>query len=135
MSILKISQSLENIINKLIDDRVKNKIIADSGSNYIKYDDGTMICFGVKTITTNVTSSWGSLYASSKISGDNYPIAFTEIKSVDITIDKGPTAWIGTGETGSSLSLTKCPDYYLLSGATQPNSTFVISYTAIGRWK
>lgn len=131
---LHISNDFQNLINGLIDTRVGEKIVDSSGSNYIKFTDGTMICFGTQEITTTINSTWGHLYASSKITGTNFPVAFNTIKSVNFSCLRGPTFWIGTAETGATLSKTKIPDFYLLSGASQ-NSTFVIGYTAIGTWK
>lgn len=53
--VLKVSDYLKNIVNNLIDIKINNKIIDSSSSNYIKYTDGTLICFA-STIVKNCPS-------------------------------------------------------------------------------
>ena len=114
---------------------IRNYIIEESGNNYIKYADGTMICYGKQEINTSVSNSWNNLYASGIITGTNFAKEFTTINSVVMTPLRGGTFWIGTAETGTTIATTKLPNIYILSGANLPSQTFVIGYTAIGRWK
>ena len=114
---------------------VREYIIEESGNGYIKFANGTMICYGIQQPTTSVSSSYGALYASGLITGSNFAKQFTTINSVVLTPLRGGTFWLGTAETGTTVSKVKIPNYYILSGSTLGSQTFTISYTAIGTWK
>ena len=114
---------------------VREYIIEESGNGYIKFANGTMICYGIQQPTTSVSSSYGSLYASGLITGSNFAKQFTTINSVVLTPLRGGTFWLGTAETGTTVSKVKIPNYYILSGSTLGSQTFTIGYTAIGTWK
>ena len=114
---------------------VREYIIEESGNGYIKFANGTMICYGIQQPTTSVSSSYGSLYASGLITGSNFAKQFTTINSVVLTPLRGGTYWLGTAETGTTVSKVKIPNYYILSGSTLGSQTFTIGYTAIGTWK
>ena len=114
---------------------VREYIIEESGNGYIKFANGTMICYGIQQPTTSVSSSYGALYASGLITGSNFAKQFTTINSVVLTPLRGGTYWLGTAETGTTVSKVKIPNYYILSGSTLGSQTFTIGYTAIGTWK
>ncbi len=114
---------------------IREYIIEESGNGYIKFANGTMICYGIQQPTTSVSSSYGSLYASGLITGSNFAKEFTTINSVVLTPLRGGTFWLGTAETGTTVSKVKIPNYYILSGSTLGSQTFTIGYTAIGTWK
>lgn len=131
--VLKSSDALKNIIYGLIEEKAE---VHSYGIDFIKFTNGLMFCFGTQTITSSINSSWGSLLASQSITGENYSHEFTEVYSVNITPLKGPTFWIGTSYLSSvSLSTAKLPNFYLLSATSQLNSTFVVGYFAVGKWK
>lgn len=118
---------------------VNNVSIVDygnSGNNYyIKYGNGVMVCYGKFTPTVAINSTWGSLYASTKITGPTFPVVFTRLDSIVYNVLKGPTVWIGTAEIGTTMPTSTGPQLYLISGATQSSTSYLISYVAYGTWK
>ena len=112
---------------------LENKIIDSSGTNYIKYTDGTMICFMSYTTNTNINNTWGNLYISSQITLNNYPVAFTTAPIVNLTVQGSEGAMIMNGDQGT---YARPPKVYLVRGASLSSSTnFYINITAIGKWK
>lgn len=64
--------------------------IIESGSNsngsYIKYADGTMICYKEIQVTSNITNSWGNLYEStSAVSLGTWAETFISTPTINIT--------------------------------------------------
>ena len=108
--------------------------ITGSNSNgyYIKYADGTMICYGRNSLGTRaITTAWGSWFISAPISR-TYPVAFVGAPasvSVNMENTTGDIAvWV------NNLSKTTGFDGYFARGAT---GTFVctMAWMAVGRWK
>ena len=116
------------------------KGIADSGGSastgyWVKFDDGTMICYKRATIMPNVQTAMGDFYRSDYISLGDFPAAFTTL------VDIKPAIW----NSNASSVYMWCTDVYGPS-TTSAGSVAVITnakfsglvevmYTAIGRWK
>lgn len=114
--------------------------IADSGGSvstgyWVKFDDGTMICYKRATIMPNVQTAMGDFYRSDYISLGDFPAAFTTL------VDIKPAIW----NSNASSVYMWCTDVYGPS-TTSAGSVAVITnakfsglvevmYTAIGRWK
>lgn len=107
-----------------------------SGSNangsWIKYPDGTMICY--HTSTTLLTTSAGSTYSfySPTSAIFTFPVAFISTPNVTFsTAGVGGTLfpWVGAGDI---LNTTQCNAWL---HSTKNDGTGYISYQAIGRWK
>ena len=114
--------------------------IADSGGSastgyWVKYDDGTMICYKRTTIMPNAQTAMGDFYRSDYISLGNFPAAFTTL------VDIKPAIW----NSNMSSIYIWCTDVYGPS-TTSAGSIAVIAsakfsglvevmYTAVGRWK
>ena len=114
--------------------------IADSGGSastgyWVKYDDGTMICYKRATIMPNVQTAMGDFYRSDYISLGNFPAAFTTL------VDIKPAIW----NSNASSVYMWCTDV-LAPSTTSAGSIAVIAsakfsglaevmYKAIGRWK
>lgn len=124
----KISQSLENLINKLIDDRVKNKIIYDSGSNYIRYNDGTMICYGTSELKDCAP-------VTATIFQINLPQSFIN-NSYVITLSRrnGGNNYTSAQERTVDINQTFFK-IYSWNISQQTASALQYDYIAIGRWK
>ena len=61
-----IATALENIVSTIIESG------SNSNGSYIKFADGTMICYKEIQVTSNITNSWGNLYESaSAVSNSN----------------------------------------------------------------
>lgn len=114
--------------------------IADSGGSastgyWVKFDDGTMICYKRATIMPNVQTAMGDFYRSDYISLGDFPAAFTTL------VDIKPAIW----NSNASSVYMWCTDVYgpsttsAGSVAVITNSKFSglveVMYTAIGRWK
>ena len=114
--------------------------IADSGGSastgyWVKYDDGTMICYKRATIMPNVQTAMGDFYRSDYISLGDFPAAFTTLTYIQpeiwyanySTLYMWCTAVYGPSTTsaGSVAVITNAK----FSGLVE------VMYTAIGRWK
>lgn len=110
--------------------------IEDSGSNsngrYIKYSDGTLICYDEGTVTDwSCTNVYGSLYQGTRTF--TFAYEFIENPAVSMT---GPK-W-GTSASWGSVS-TIYPtsvNFRMIDVDSLPAGTSTVySYIAIGRWK
>ena len=107
-----------------------------TGSNangyYIKYADGTMICYGRKALgSLAITAPWGS-WQISPAQSVTYPVAFVGTPaSVSVNMEN-TTGDIGVW--GNTLSTTTSFTGYFIRGTTGTFSC-TIAWMAIGRWK
>lgn len=111
----------------------------ESGSNangsYIKFNDGTLICYVRKVVNFSFSSSkkWGSVWESDATSLGNFPYTFYEVPIVSITNSSGTGGFIegfyGTTTTAIG-SMYMCRP--LDTNIPQP---YTLSIIAIGRWK
>ena len=109
--------------------------IVESGSNekgnWIKFEDGTMICTQIRSVTANFNASQGSLYFPGWAYNWKFPQEFIEApKSVQGTLD---TDEIIGGLTLSGVAYADCK--YLMWTATSAERTLIVRLQAIGRWK
>ena len=109
--------------------------ITDSGSNangnYIKFQDGTMICYKSVSSAVEITTAWGSLYEGSLNLG-SWPATFISAPEVSITNRGIPGAMIESFKTIPTT--TSAGEVYLVR-PTSVTLTFTLSVIAIGRWK
>lgn len=112
--------------------------IVESGSNsngrYIKFSDGTMVCY--KTIhKTNVDMSnqWGALYETvSAVEFGDFPQTFIEKPCVSVTKTDGA----GIMHEGiGSITTTSAGSTYFCSPINRSSINFYVDIIAIGRWK
>ena len=73
--------------------QVDGEKIIESGSNtngsYIKWADGTMICYMNKSYANvNVDNVWGSMYESGLINLGNFPATFVGIPAVTASVTR-----------------------------------------------
>lgn len=114
-----------------------NLIPIESGNNangsYVKYSDGTMICYNTKQYTNiPINAAYGALYESAIITLDNFPVAFIDIPIVTTSINRGTTVWV---EALPNLSATGLGTTWFMKPTSSTGSNFWFSYIAIGRWK
>ena len=114
--------------------------IAESGGSgptgyWIKFDDGTMVCYKRATIMPNAQTTMGDFYRGNYISLGDFPVAFTTL------VDIKPAIW----NANASSVYMWCTDV-LAPSPTSAGSIAVIasskfsgltevSYFAVGRWK
>ena len=104
---------------------------SNSNGNYIKYGDGTMICTKKVSFNNTFTTAWGSMYTTDQISLGNWPVAFTEVPTVNASIMSNYSAFI-QGINGCTI--TAVGSTYL-ARPVNTNAQGYISIMAIGRWK
>ncbi len=118
---------------------VDNKLaqIIQSGSNangsYIKYSDGTMICYGNYSFNSSNSDYWGNFYRSENYT-INFPQEFSTTPIVNVTPnsdDGGISAVLNT------VSLNTFKMCQIKSKGINQNTDLSNSgqYVAIGRWK
>lgn len=109
----------------------------ESGSNanghYTKFADGTMVCWGLKTFTTAITSPWGALFYGTQQTVV-YPIAFIGDDPVFGVLSsyKGSELFFASTGTVGDKTSGKFAPYLPISSASME---FIVSWFAIGRWK
>lgn len=121
-------------------DSVTSKEIVESGSNvngkYVKYNDGTMICYGTRDFSAvPITSPVGSLYYSTgdKTNIGAYPSTFISndiAVSFDVSSNNNYIVWLAQATKSTT---TNAPQINVM----RPSAMTVdihISFTAIGRW-
>ena len=113
--------------------------IVESGSNengnYVKYADGTMICYRTYTYTVNVTTSWGSLYYGNNYDVITFPAQFIEKPHLQLSAyNTNLSFWL------ASYTITNIyTDYFsgitVLRPTPEQGVEVVIRALAIGKWK
>ena len=113
--------------------------VEESGSNtngnYIKYNDGTLICYHNKQFSgVNITTANGSLYTATLVYPFDFPIAFIEEPVVNVTVQDIPDfsycfPYIVRRNIEQIISIV------LLRPSAVSNATTKVGYIAIGRWK
>ena len=117
-----------------------SKGIVESGSNangnYIKYGDGTMLCWKRKEVTVAINHAWGSLYENQTPEAlGNYAQEFISKPMIQASIapDVGyPGALIARVEQGTESSFG---NVVLLRPVSTSSQTYQVDLLAIGQWK
>lgn len=121
-------------INEKLTKNLQN--IVESGDGYIKYSDGTMICYGTKDFPANNPLAYGTgLYRTSSIAFDDFaqpfinpPITSYSFASLSRNTNSAFVTVLYTATTtnpGRVCIVKENNDQ--ISGST--------SYISIGRWK
>ena len=119
--------------------------IVESGSNdngnWIKYNDGTMICTATKLFeNVSVTNSWGNLYETAELTLGNFPQPFistpTGINCIMITNSnssgKGSGGFVEYIVQTTNTSWGKTA---IAKPVSSPGANIGLSLIAIGKWK
>ena len=120
-------------------DYIKGQII-DSGSNsngsYVKYSDGTMICYKTASGTVNITEVWGSGYTSgaeATINLGTWPVAFTALPVVSVTpIRDNSNYWLGAVRYTTKTVAGYCT---LLRFNQSTGLGYTLNIVGYGKWK
>ena len=109
-----------------------SKHIKESGSNangsYIKFDDGTALCFGTYQETISTVAS-GSIHSVSS-ANHTLPITLTDIKFIGVACRS--SAFIGSGIRNRGATFFQMEYQFKISQVTQ---AYYYDWFAIGRWK
>ena len=117
----------------------KLMFITETGSNnngnYMKFDDGTLICTKRITGTVNISSGWGNGQTSSGISLGNWAYEFLDEPVATVSCKRGQGGynyWLGALQ---DTSKTFIGNITLLRFTSSNNVNYIIYATGIGRWK
>ncbi len=120
-------QAIENEINSHLAESA-SKHIRESGSNangsYIKFDDGTMICY-IST-TCDYTTTGAKEYT--------LPATFKEAPACSVSFQIGVDGQYRTAARNSLLQ-NGSTHITLITNSTAPYNSLGIYFLAIGRWK
>lgn len=114
--------------------------IIESGSNsngqYIKFADGTMICYKNFSGTAKITQSWFNLYETSSANAldfGNYPQEFKETPLLFTQFYGGNSQWIDAW-LDNSRTASKVGKAIVCSASSKTAGAYYF-ILAIGRWK
>lgn len=126
----------------LLQTNVENAIngIVESGSNtngdYVKYADGTMICWKQVSGTINITTTWGEGYttgSTNTLALGSWAETFYATPTVSAIVQRGGlNSWLGSIQ---SISTTSAGNACLLRFTSGSNVTYTIHVVGYGRWK
>ena len=116
-----------------------NDYIIEQGTSgiwtYRKWKSGVAECWGKRTVTVDITNSWGSLYVSTTNIKETYPTNLF----VEAPTDKAALSSNYSGilmPYGSvSTSATATAERGILKGWSGANQVHVINYYSKGKWK
>ena len=124
-----------NLNNNFGELETKINGMLESGSNtngsYIKYSDGTMICWGTKSGTTTMHDYWGQFERTDTLS-ITFPQTFISTPATTITLNN-----LAGGEVSCYLmsnSTTGCSFQELKANGSSYDG-YSVNYIAIGKWK
>lgn len=110
--------------------------IVDAGTGYIKFYNGTMICYGSNTTGTLTWSQDGNRWCSANHTLPDFAETFISAPIVTKTIQSCNPSGRYICLTGSSSPTTTNPGSYNLDTYWNATNTIVtVSYIAIGKWK
>lgn len=110
--------------------------IIERGSNangrYVRFADGTQICWGATSGRTTASVQAGSAGYHSGIGNLTYPAAFVGELPAYLPYTVSPTSYYGGAFYDQAGALNMAPNTYIWS----PSNSFAasVSYIAIGRW-
>ena len=117
--------NIENAINEIVESG------SNANGNYIKYNDGTMICYKEVSSSVAFDTTWGSLKEGSLELG-NYAQEFITKPNVQITNISGVGAIIES--FSPEPTKTSIGKLYVVRPTTY-TGTVKIAVLATGRWK
>lgn len=120
-----LQDNVEEAINEIVESN------SNINGNYIKYVDGTMICY--KTVIANVTmdTAWGSLYEGNIVLGD-WAEEFIDVPNVQTTNVSTVGAIIECFQTSPTKTNAGVLSLVRVNSATFP---VTINVLGIGKWK
>lgn len=119
---------------------LSTKVINSSGSNsygnWIKFEDGTMICTRTIAVTIDCTNSWGSLYYGQNNNKFNFAQSFIEPPILNLQYSvTGAMSFIPIVYSGIVID----KDGFKRIEIARPNSVTNVGvkvyFIAIGKWK
>jgi len=108
------------------------KYTSNANGEAWQFESGLMIC--KKTVTQAVAwTAWGTLYESDSIDFGSFPVAFTAIPVVNISVNNSGTSGISTGATG--VTSTSAGSGKVVRPTDPGSQAVTVGIVAVGRWK
>ncbi|MCF2911912.1 hypothetical protein [Halomonas sp. Cn5-12] len=112
----------------------------ESGQNsngyYLKFANGTLICFGNKSVNFNIESAYGPLYASGFTETITFPHSFEGAPyGLDTTVADGSGARGALFSIKPASPLETSVAIRAIAVAVLTTAQFNVSYFAIGNWR
>ena len=107
---------------------------SDSNANgtYVKFSDGTMICYKNISLNININKEWGNVYENTTAANlGSWAATFTATPSMGVLTIGGAGIWV---QTINNASTTSCGSAFFVS-ATSGTKNTMFSIIGIGRWK
>lgn len=110
---------------------VNNAIAVEGGEGWVRFYDGTQICYGAIEVPPNF-QAWGVLYSTDDSTVRNFPKAFKSAPKLILTNTDEVACFIIRGLANANAIVGVS-----VARPTIPDSTytFKIDYVAIGKWK
>lgn len=133
--------NLTTPVTTSIVDSINSIIISGSNANgsYIKFSDGTMICYNTQTFNAiDCSYSWGSIYTNNndKRNFNNFPETFISAPTVTFKMETGSAdAWLFSASTEGGATTTFPGGWQIARATTSSSINVTLSYIAIGKWE
>ena len=126
-------------LNATIKDYVVEQGTSTDGMwTYRKWNSGIAECWGIYTMASSCTLTWGSLYYSNKTTPRiNYPFTFKSRpqETVSLRLD-AYSGWVYADSEGKGMNTTtQTAVYGFLRPTTMGETTIRYEFTVIGKWK
>lgn len=122
-----VSEKIEELTNIVNNSEAQTEIGSNSNGSYIKFNDGTMIQFGVVTQNINVNNAVGSGFYGTGPTV-TFPIPF--VGSIPSFTVSGSVLWSSSFSSLSITQVTINATYFVST-----SGTFGFHWIAIGKWK
>lgn len=120
--------NIENAINSVIESG------SNTNGNYIKYADGTMICFQPKVFSVSDYEQWGVFYRKVLSNPFTFPVPFTTFPTVTFSGRNTSSAQLVNIIDGAVIDQNGVNSIQLFRPNSSSGET-IINYIAIGKWK
>ena len=109
-----------------------NDVKNETGANYCKMPDGTLICWGSKQATYDANNAfWGGSWYYGDLGSVVFPERFYGLPSTSFTKIAGADLFF----LGVEQNDTQISHIYIARPTSETQITSTISWTAVGRWK
>lgn len=107
--------------------------MAEKGGDYIRFNNGIQICWGLKHVDFNSWVQWGSVYETDVGADFLFPKSFNSVPSVSCTAMLNTGSCLGVEI--EKFRVDRIVGMYPLRPITNTATSYEISYIAIGNWK
>lgn len=119
-----------------VDSVVESGSAAKSGVtwHYRKWFDGTLECWGKRSVTVDTTTAWGTGLYYGTVTAIDLPFAYAEPPFCSIYAEKVTTSSVFAVSNGAATE-SRLPSVFLVRGTSETGINATIIYTVRGRWK